>query len=65
MSVNAARRGPNTPRCNHTDDEPGPPLNENVMGRVLGVDAEPGVDTEPGSVSTPVPTPSAVSMSRV
>src|SRR4026208_752035 len=27
------RRGPNTPKCNHTEEDPGPPLNENVSGR--------------------------------
>ena len=27
------RRGPSAPRCNHTDDEPGPPLKQNVTGR--------------------------------
>ena len=32
-SSNTTRRGPRTPRCSQTDDEPGPPLNENVSGR--------------------------------
>ena len=27
------RFGPTAPRCSHTDEEPGPPLNENVSGR--------------------------------
>src|SRR3990167_1941042 len=33
-SVRRTRRGPSTPMCSHTDDEPGPPLNENVIGRL-------------------------------
>ena len=28
--------GPNAPMCSHTDDEPGPPLNVNVIGRFAG-----------------------------
>ncbi len=32
----ATRRGPNVPRCSHTDDDPGPPLKTNVMGRLAG-----------------------------
>src|SRR3990172_2352765 len=28
------RRGPKTPRCSQTEEEPGPPLNENVRGRL-------------------------------
>ena len=28
--------GPKMPRCSHTLDEPGPPLNENVTGRSPG-----------------------------
>jgi len=28
------RRGPSAPRCSQTDDEPGPPLKQNVTGRV-------------------------------
>ncbi|POM20052.1 hypothetical protein CSX04_01451 [Burkholderia cepacia] len=27
------RRGPNEPRCSHTDAEPGPPLYRKVTGR--------------------------------
>ncbi len=27
------RFGPKAPRCSHTEDEPGPPLKQNVMGR--------------------------------
>ena len=27
------RRGPSAPRCSQTDDEPGPPLKQNVTGR--------------------------------
>jgi hypothetical protein len=27
------RRGPTTPMCNHSDDEPGPPLNTKSTGR--------------------------------
>ena len=30
------RFGPSAPRCSHTDDEPGPPLNENISGRASG-----------------------------
>src|SRR2546430_2871417 len=30
------RRGPSSPRCSHTLDEPGPPLNANVTGRSAG-----------------------------
>lgn len=30
------RLGPIAPRCSHTDDDPGPPLNENVSGRRAG-----------------------------
>ena len=29
----STRRGPSTPKCSHTELDPGPPLNENVMGR--------------------------------
>ena len=28
------RQGPNAPRCSHTDDAPGPPLNTKVTGRL-------------------------------
>src|SRR5581483_7864072 len=31
------RFGPIAPRCSHTDDDPGPPLNENVSGRFPGL----------------------------
>src|SRR5450755_3345295 len=27
------RRGPSAPRCSQTDDDPGPPLKQNVIGR--------------------------------
>jgi len=27
------RFGPNAPRCSQTEDDPGPPLNENIKGR--------------------------------
>jgi hypothetical protein len=30
------RLGPSTPMCNQTLAEPGPPLNANVTGRVVG-----------------------------
>src|SRR6185312_16253208 len=30
------RLGPKAPRCNHTVDDPGPPLNTKVMGRLAG-----------------------------
>src|SRR5690606_38020482 len=33
-SVNTTRRGPSTPRCSQTDEEPGPPLKEKVTGRL-------------------------------
>ena len=29
------RRGPNVPRCNHNDADPGPPLKLNITGRGL------------------------------
>jgi hypothetical protein len=29
------RRGPSSPRCSHTLDDPGPPLNANVTGRCV------------------------------
>src|SRR5215831_395119 len=32
----ATRRGPNEPMCSHTEEEPGPPLYKNEIGRVLG-----------------------------
>ncbi len=28
--------GPTSPKCSHTDAEPGPPLNTNVTGRSSG-----------------------------
>ena len=33
----ATRLGPSAPRCSQTDDEPGPPLNEIVSGRLDGI----------------------------
>jgi hypothetical protein len=30
------RRGPSSPRCSHTLDDPGPPLKANVTGRWAG-----------------------------
>src|SRR5271157_5231139 len=33
------RLGPSNPICSQTDDEPGPPLNENVIGRLRSADA--------------------------
>ena len=35
-SSRATLRGPKTPRWSHTDDDPGPPLNENTIGRDVG-----------------------------
>src|SRR5579859_2205482 len=32
----ATRRGPNEPMCNQSEDDPGPPLYKNEIGRVLG-----------------------------
>src|SRR5262245_16960118 len=32
----STRRGPSSPRCSQTLDDPGPPLNANVTGRLLG-----------------------------
>src|ERR1700690_3471531 len=32
-SCRTTRRGPSSPRCSHTEEEPGPPLKEKVMGR--------------------------------
>ena len=32
-----ARRGPSAPRCSHTEEEPGPPLKQNVTGRVAAL----------------------------
>src|SRR5215813_1711639 len=31
----ATRRGPKEPMCSHTDEEPGPPLYKNEIGRAL------------------------------
>ena len=35
-SARATHFGPKAPKCSHTDDEPGPPLNAKVIGRCAG-----------------------------
>ena len=62
----STRRGPMTPRCSHTLEDPGPPLKAKVTGRVVG--SAPSSTYAVTDISAlavlPVKTPSSYTSSR-